>query len=105
MTPSDAKMLAAIRRLSVGGVSPTYEDLRKACGLASRSSVHATIHRLAREGLLTLSPGRARTVEVVEGAVSVAVLCAMSDDALIQAIVHAEQILASRGRRVAQRTA
>jgi repressor LexA len=69
MTPKQRELVDAIERLTVDGVSPTFDQLREALGLASKAPLHARIHRLVAKGLLTIEAGKRRSL-VVRGAQS-----------------------------------
>lgn len=66
MTPVQAKLLETIKRLTVGGVAPSYDELAAAVGVSSKSRVHAMVKRLEAEGRIRMMRGRARSIEVVE---------------------------------------
>lgn len=48
------------------GFSPSVDECRKAAGLKSKSTVHAHLRTLQREGRLSQVPGSPRTLRVVE---------------------------------------
>ena len=62
MTPKQEECLKAIRRLTVGGVSPSYDELREALGLTSKSGVHRLVHGLAERGHIVINYGKRRSI-------------------------------------------
>lgn len=48
------------------GYPPTVDECREAAGLKSKSTVHAHLRTLQREGRLSQVPGSPRTLRVVE---------------------------------------
>ena len=50
------------------GYSPTVEEIRAACGLGSKSTVHGELVALRDRGLVTWRARTFRTLQVVEGA-------------------------------------
>lgn len=65
MTPRQQQCLDTIQRLTVGGVGPSYEELRLHLGLASKSGVHRLVQSLKERGYLNAPANRARAVVVV----------------------------------------
>ena len=53
------------RRLSDGGVSPSFEEMKEALGLKSNSGIHRLISGLEERGFIRRLPHRARALEVV----------------------------------------
>ncbi len=53
------------RRLSEGGVSPSFEEMKDALGLKSKSGIHRLISGLEERGFIRRLPHRARALEVV----------------------------------------
>ncbi len=53
------------RRLSDGGVSPSFEEMKEALGLKSKSGIHRLISGLEERGFIRRLPHRARALEVV----------------------------------------
>jgi repressor LexA len=54
------------RRLSEGGVSPSFEEMKEALGLRSKSGIHRLITGLEERGFLRRLAHRARALEVVK---------------------------------------
>ncbi len=52
-------------RLSETGISPSFEEMKDALGLKSKSGVHRLISALEERGFLKRLPNRARALEVV----------------------------------------
>lgn len=53
-------------RLSETGVSPSFEEMKDALGLKSKSGVHRLISALEERGFLRRLPNRARALEVIK---------------------------------------
>ncbi len=53
------------RRLSEGGVSPSFEEMKETLGLKSKSGIHRLISGLEERGFIRRLPHRARALEVV----------------------------------------
>src|SRR5258708_30206408 len=54
------------RRLSDGGVSPSFEEMKDALGLKSKSGIHRLISGLEERGFIRRLPHRARALEVMK---------------------------------------
>ncbi|MBX9728424.1 MAG: transcriptional repressor LexA, partial [Sphingopyxis sp.] len=52
-------------RLAETGISPSFEEMKEALGLKSKSGVHRLISALEERGFLKRLPNRARALEVV----------------------------------------
>jgi repressor LexA len=50
-----------------GGVSPSFEEMKAALGLKSKSGVHRLVEALEERGFIRRLPNRARALEVVRG--------------------------------------
>src|SRR3954470_7024002 len=59
-------------RLSRGGVSPSFDEMKEALGLKSKSGIHRLITALEERGFIRRLPHRARALEVVKLPESVA---------------------------------
>ena len=53
------------KRLKAGGVSPSYDEMKDALGLASKSGIHRLITALEERGFIRRLPHRARALEVL----------------------------------------
>lgn len=53
------------RRLRENGVSPSFEEMKDAVGLRSKSGIHRLITELEERGFLRRLPNRARALEVL----------------------------------------
>lgn len=53
------------RRLSDSGISPSFEEMKEALGLKSKSGIHRLISGLEERGFIRRLPHRARALEVV----------------------------------------
>lgn len=98
MTPIQRNCLEAIRRLTAGGVSPSYDQLAGELGLTSKSSVFRLINQLEQQGLVRRDYHRARSITVVADAPAYApaALDLLSTEALDDLIAHASGIRAHR---------
>ena len=54
------------RRLSETGISPSFEEMKEALDLKSKSGVHRLISALVERGFIRRLPNRARALEVVK---------------------------------------
>lgn len=63
-TRLQGRALAAIQRLTVDGVAPSYAELADELNMVV-SSVHRVLHSLRERGLIEMMPNRARTVRVI----------------------------------------
>ena len=52
-------------RLGEGGISPSFEEMKAALGLQSKSGVHRLINALEERGFIRRLPNRARALEVL----------------------------------------
>lgn len=68
MTPRQRECLDAIKRLTVRGVGPTYEQLRVELGVSSKSNVHRLVSALVASGRLARTAHRDRSLRVLEPA-------------------------------------
>src|SRR5205823_5430190 len=53
------------RRLAEGGVSPSFDEMKEALGLRSKSGIHRLITGLEERGFIRRLPHRARALEVL----------------------------------------
>lgn len=67
-THKQAETLAFIERYQAdnNGVSPSFEELKDALQLKSKSGVHRLIEGLVERGRLTRLPNRARSFQIVK---------------------------------------
>src|ERR1700683_4335833 len=54
------------RRLADSGVSPSFEEMKIALGLRSKSGIHRLISGLQERGFIKRLPHRARALEVIK---------------------------------------
>jgi len=54
------------QRLAEGGISPSFEEMKLALGLRSKSGIHRLISGLQERGFIKRLPHRARALEVVK---------------------------------------
>ena len=97
MTPQMQAALSFIRAYMAksNGVSPNYDEIRQAIGIASKGGVNRILKSLAERGLISFVPHRARSIQVVEGP-SAEVMSRWSDDELRIVVGRAQAILAAR---------
>lgn len=65
MTPKQQACLRAIDKLTIDGVSPSYDAIAAELGTASKSNVHRLICGLEDQGFVRRLPNRARTLEII----------------------------------------
>jgi repressor LexA len=67
LTPKQQELLSFIQtRLEEGGVSPSFEEMKEALDLKSKSGIHRLINALEERGFIRRLPNRARALEVVK---------------------------------------
>src|SRR3954451_9602747 len=67
LTRKQSELLTYIReRLTESGVSPSFEEMKDALALKSKSGVHQLISPLEERGFIRRLPNRARALEVVK---------------------------------------
>jgi repressor LexA len=54
------------QRLNASGISPSFEEMKEALGLKSKSGIHRLISALEERGFLRRLPNRARALEVLK---------------------------------------
>ncbi|MCW5646559.1 MAG: transcriptional repressor LexA [Sphingopyxis sp.] len=54
------------QKLDAGGISPSFEEMKEALGLKSKSGIHRLISALEERGFLRRLPNRARALEVIK---------------------------------------
>lgn len=54
------------RRLEESGISPSFEEMKEALDLKSKSGVHRLISALEERGFIRRLPNRARALEVIK---------------------------------------
>lgn len=67
LTQAQAELLAFIQRYTEenNGVAPSFEEMKQAIGLASKSGVHRLVQSLEERGRITRLRDRARCITVV----------------------------------------
>ena len=65
MTPKQQQLFKYLKENIIDGVCPSFEDMRKAMGLASKSGVHRLVKSLEEQGRITRMKHRARAIEIV----------------------------------------
>lgn len=97
LTQRLARLLAAIRELTVEGVPPTIDQLRVRLGLASKAQVHAGLTKLRERGQVDWIPQRRQSLTIVERReISRADLERLSDEELRRIASWAYAILSQR---------
>lgn len=98
MRPESRACLDAISALSVGGVAPSYKELRSYLGLSSISRVHAMVEGLVRDGYVAREPRRPRSLVVLTGndAYTPAVLSKLPTDELKTILATVSGVLGRR---------
>jgi repressor LexA len=78
------------RRLGEDGVSPSFDEMREALDLKSKSGVHRLISALEERGFIRRLPNRARALEVLKmpEVVSAPVAQAMATKAVLPAAAN-----------------
>jgi repressor LexA len=67
LTAKQRELLLFIdQRLKQGGISPSFDEMREALDLRSKSGVHRLISALEERGFIRRLPNRARALEVVK---------------------------------------
>ena len=67
LTPKQPELLSFIQnRLDEGGVSPSFEEMKEALDLRSKSGIHRLINALEERGFIRRLPNRARALEVLK---------------------------------------
>ena len=67
LTAKQRELLLFInQRLNESGVSPSFDEMREALDLKSKSGVHRLISALEERGFIRRLPNRARALEVIK---------------------------------------
>lgn len=67
MTKKSAVVLEFIRQyILVHGFPPSYDDVAKGLKLKSRSNIHRLVHRLRKEGHLSLKAKKFRSIQLAD---------------------------------------
>src|SRR5579884_2586882 len=67
LTQKQRELLLYInQRLNTTGVSPSFDEMKDALGLKSKSGIHRLISGLEERGFLRRLPHRARALEVIK---------------------------------------
>ena len=67
LTAKQRELLLFIdRRLHDNGISPSFDEMREALDLKSKSGVHRLISALEERGFIRRLPNRARALEVIK---------------------------------------
>lgn len=66
LTPAQALCLRFVQSTIAGtGTAPTFDEIRVALGLGSKSAVHRLVEGLERRGRIRRLPHAARAIEVI----------------------------------------
>lgn len=101
LTPRMAECLAAIRRLTKDGVSPSISELQAELGDAARGSLHATLCELKDRGAIDWTPKARRSLVIIERPSREAL--AKLDEETLMAVAHDIMDIVHR-KRVARLT-
>src|SRR6185503_3516863 len=71
------------RKLEETGISPSFEEMKDALDLRSKSGVHRLISALEERGFLRRLPNRARALEVLRQPENVAAKPAAANDTVV----------------------
>lgn len=67
MTQNHNKLLAYIRQyIQRTGIAPSYDDMRTALGLKSKSGIHVLLTALEDRGYIRRLKGKTRAIEVIK---------------------------------------
>ncbi len=67
LTPKQYKLLCFINdKIKENGTSPSFDEMKEAIGLKSKSGIHALIEALIERGFLNKLPHKARALEVIK---------------------------------------
>lgn len=65
LTHMQAELLSFLRHRDAEGNTPSFDEMRDALGLASKSGVHRLVTALEERGYLRRLPNRSRAIEVL----------------------------------------
>jgi repressor LexA len=86
------------RRLAQDGVSPSFEEMKDALGLKSKSGIHRLISGLEERGFIRRLPHRARALEVMKRPEEMSIGEAPGPSSNVAAGEPAEEALTGRSR-------
>lgn len=67
MTPRQKDLLDYLKSfIEENGYSPSYDDMARAIGISSKSSVHRLVHGLSLHGKIRIIPNHSRSIEIIE---------------------------------------
>lgn len=70
MTDKQSQVLEFIRAyIEIKGFSPSMQDVATGLNLRSRSNIHRIMHKLRKEGLISLKAYKFRTVKISDRSV------------------------------------
>ncbi|MEE8270207.1 MAG: transcriptional repressor LexA [Alphaproteobacteria bacterium] len=93
------------RRLSKGGVSPSFDEMKEALGLRSKSGIHRLITGLEERGFIRRLPHRARALEVLrlpDGVTGADATPRKGDGSFAPTVIKGDFSAALSGRPVAE---
>lgn len=96
LTSRQADCLDAIRRLTLDGTPPSFNELAADLGLKSKSGIHRLLSGLQARGFITWRPHSARSIQLLADEVSPARLNRLPSVELRTALAHIAGILAHR---------
>ena len=66
LTQKQRELLSFLQeRVEEGGVAPSYDEMRLALGLASKSGIHRLVGGLEERGYISRLPHRSRAIRLV----------------------------------------
>lgn len=72
LTARQSECLAFIQNtMAVSKVGPSFDEIKAALGLSSKSGVHRLVHGLAERGHIRLWPDRKRSIELAHRGVAI----------------------------------
>jgi repressor LexA len=67
LTPAQRRLLGFLEaQIADTGISPTYDEISRALGMRSRSQVHAMLRCLRERRAIEWTPGRSRSIRLIE---------------------------------------
>jgi repressor LexA len=70
MTNKQTQVYDFIRAYAkIHGFPPSYADIAKGLGMKARSNIHRMVHKLRREGMLSLRSHKFRSVQIADRSV------------------------------------
>lgn len=96
MTPQELRILDALRRLTVNGMSPKLDDLAFEAGIQSKGSVHRILSRMRDKGVIYWKYHSWRAISIVREGPSREQIAAWSTEELHRIASTIGEVLADR---------